>query len=96
MYTTIWQLTYWPHHYHYSFLVRALDIFLGEGDGLLPLSGQIPDLTATTEQYVQLQQAYQAKARADLERFTVILHGLLKVSTASSMWDTLKQYSLVA
>lgn len=46
----------------------------------LPLSGTIPDMTATTEQYVLLQQVYQTKARADLQRFTDILQSILKVS----------------
>jgi hypothetical protein len=53
-------------------------VFLSE-TGALPLSGAIPDLTATTEQYMLLQQAYQSKARADLDRFTATLHALLKV-----------------
>ena len=66
----------YPTH---SFLVRALDMFLAESGNQLPLSGAIPDLTATTEQYVLLQQAYHSKARADLDRFTHILHGVLQV-----------------
>jgi hypothetical protein len=61
-----------------SFLVRALDHFLTETSAL-PLSGTIPDMTATTDQYVLLQQTYQAKAHADLARFTALLHNALKV-----------------
>jgi hypothetical protein len=53
-------------------------VFLTEHN-TLPLSGAIPDLTATTEQYMLLQQAYQSKARADLDRFTAILRAVLKV-----------------
>ena len=63
----------------FSFLVRALDLFLAQNANQLPLSGTIPDLTATTEQYVLLQQAYQAKAKADLDQFTQLLHGVLEV-----------------
>lgn len=59
--------------------MRALDLFMQESDGALPLSGQIPDLTTTTEQYVLLQQAYQSKARADLDKFTGVLQGVLQV-----------------
>lgn len=66
----------------FSFLVRALDLFMSAHNGAPPLSGHIPDLTATTEQYVLLQQAYQSKARADLDKFTVLLHSVLQVSAA--------------
>jgi hypothetical protein len=58
--------------------VRALDLFLTETSAL-PLSGTIPDMTATTDQYVLLQQTYQTKAHADLARFTVLLRNALKV-----------------
>lgn len=61
-----------------SFLVRALDTYHAE-TGALPLSGTIPDMTSTTDQYVLLQQVYQTKARADLDRFTAILREALKV-----------------
>ena len=60
-------------------MVRALDSFYSE-TSTLPLSGAIPDLTATTEQYVLLQQIYQNKARADLVRFTHILQDVMQVT----------------
>lgn len=66
------------YHHPHSFLVRALDAFYAETH-TLPLSGTIPDMTATTDQYVLLQQVYQAKARADLNRFTALLREALKV-----------------
>jgi len=44
-------------------LVRALKDFVdAEGEGLLPVSGGIPDMTATTEFYIQIQKIYQQKA----------------------------------
>jgi len=38
-----------------------------DGDGNLPLRGTIPDMIASTEQYVELQQVYVARANRDLE-----------------------------
>ncbi|XP_061348767.1 NEDD8-activating enzyme E1 regulatory subunit AXR1-like isoform X1 [Gastrolobium bilobum] len=47
-------------------LVAALkDFIANEGDGEAPLEGSIPDMTSSTEQYVNLQNIYQAKAEAD-------------------------------
>lgn len=71
--------------------MRALDLFLAQNANQLPLSGTIPDLTATTEQYVLLQQAYQAKARADLDQFTQLLQGVLEVS-ASNVFSVIFYY----
>lgn len=34
----------------------------------LPLSGALPDMTATTDSYIQLQTIFQTKARQDLEQ----------------------------
>jgi amyloid beta precursor protein binding protein 1 len=65
---------------HFSFLIRALDLFLTESGGAIPLSGQIPDLTCTTELYVQLQQVYHHTAGQDLKAFKGILGRLLEVS----------------
>ncbi|EFN59362.1 hypothetical protein CHLNCDRAFT_137823 [Chlorella variabilis] len=47
-------------------LVAALRRFIeGEGKGLLPLEGSIPDMHASTQQYLELQRIYRAKADAD-------------------------------
>ncbi|KAK7312712.1 hypothetical protein VNO77_36795 [Canavalia gladiata] len=47
-------------------LVAALkDFITNEGGGETPLEGSIPDMTSSTEQYVNLQNIYQAKAEAD-------------------------------
>ncbi|XP_004515094.1 NEDD8-activating enzyme E1 regulatory subunit AXR1-like [Cicer arietinum] len=55
-------------------LVAALKDFVkNEGGGEAPLEGSIPDMTSSTEQYVNLQHIYQAKAEADfvaIERLT--------------------------
>ena len=36
--------------------------------GALPLSGALPDMTSTTDSYIQLQVIYQTKAKQDLEQ----------------------------
>ncbi|KAK9070049.1 hypothetical protein SSX86_010448 [Deinandra increscens subsp. villosa] len=47
-------------------MVAALKEFIAnEGGGEAPLDGSIPDMTSSTELYVNLQKLYQAKAEAD-------------------------------
>ncbi|NP_001288878.1 NEDD8-activating enzyme E1 regulatory subunit [Brassica rapa] len=47
-------------------MVAALKEFvLNEGDGEAPLEGSIPDMTSSTEHYINLQKIYLAKAEAD-------------------------------
>ncbi|CAI9301795.1 unnamed protein product [Lactuca saligna] len=47
-------------------MVAALKEFIGnEGGGEAPLEGSIPDMTSSTEIYINLQKLYQAKAEAD-------------------------------
>ncbi|KAJ1409873.1 hypothetical protein B484DRAFT_403078 [Ochromonadaceae sp. CCMP2298] len=71
----------------FDILVKTLSLFVAErqatlGDGtpdssLLPLPGNIPDLTATTERFVAMQRVYQAQAQADLTHFRNIMHALV-------------------
>jgi amyloid beta precursor protein binding protein 1 len=51
-----------------TILYRALKQFMQEHDGRPPLQGSIPDMTASTEWYVQLQTIYKQQADHDLER----------------------------
>ena len=61
------------------FLVAALKVFMeNEGAGSLPLTGNLPDMTATTEYYIELQQIYQARAAEDLSAFKRHLANLLE------------------
>ncbi|GMY09891.1 NEDD8-activating enzyme E1 regulatory subunit AXR1-like isoform X2 [Fagus crenata] len=47
-------------------MVAALKEFIAnEGGGEAPLEGSIPDMTSSTELYINLQNIYQAKAEAD-------------------------------
>lgn len=48
-------------------MVAALKEFIAhEGAAEVPLEGSIPDMTSSTEHYVNLQKVYQAKAEADV------------------------------
>lgn len=52
---------------HFWVMVAALKEFIAnEGGGEAPLDGSIPDMTSSTELYVNLQKLYQAKAEADV------------------------------
>jgi amyloid beta precursor protein binding protein 1 len=52
-------------------LAHALKGFVeNEGAGLLPLSGSLSDMTATTEGYITLQTLYQTKANEDVAAVT--------------------------
>lgn len=60
-------------------MVAALKDFVAhEGSGEVPLEGSIPDMTSSTEQYVNLQKIYQAKAEADFLAMEKHVQNLLK------------------
>ncbi|KAJ1404318.1 Ubiquitin-activating enzyme [Sesbania bispinosa] len=60
-------------------MVAALkDFVTNEGDGETPLEGSIPDMTSSTEQYVNLQNIYQAKAEADFLVIERLVRNTLK------------------
>ena len=49
-------------------VLAAIRAFVAqEGGGLLPLPGAIPDMTATTDLYLDLKRLYESKAEADVE-----------------------------
>ncbi|KAF3678333.1 NEDD8-activating enzyme E1 regulatory subunit [Capsicum annuum] len=60
-------------------LVAALKEFIAnEGGGETPLEGSIPDMTSSTELYINLQKTYQAKAEADFRDMEERVKNLLK------------------
>ncbi|KAJ3315447.1 NEDD8-activating enzyme E1 regulatory subunit [Boothiomyces sp. JEL0838] len=63
-------------------LIKALKLFMeNEGKNHLPLPGNVPDMKADTESYVQLQKLYHDKAEADkqcLKNYVVTLCSNLK------------------
>ncbi|KAF8053560.1 hypothetical protein N665_1398s0002 [Sinapis alba] len=62
-------------------MVAALKEFISnEGDGEAPLEGSMPDMTSSTEHYINLQKIYQTKAEADcLSMEQRVKHILVKV-----------------
>ena len=59
----------------YWFVVAALRQFLFI-EGALPVSGSLPDMTATTDLYVSLQRLYQQKAAEDVAEVTSLVNKL--------------------
>ncbi|KAL3860740.1 hypothetical protein ACJMK2_010815 [Sinanodonta woodiana] len=69
-------------------MARALKDFVdNEGEGALPVRGTIPDMTADSERYIQLQQVYRKKAAEDAskvsQRVQQLLHSIGKVGLIS-------------
>ncbi|KAI9176224.1 hypothetical protein LWI28_000014 [Acer negundo] len=64
---------------NYWVMVAALkDFIANEGGGEAPLEGSIPDMTSSTEHYVNLQKIYQAKAEADFLSIEQRVRNILK------------------
>ncbi|KAK6544781.1 hypothetical protein TWF694_001464 [Orbilia ellipsospora] len=60
-------------------IARAVKDFAeGKNGGLLPLPGALPDMKAESKDYIQLQNVYKSKARADLAEVVTIVKSLLK------------------
>lgn len=56
------------------FLARGLAEFVDAHDGLLPVTGVVPDMTASTDTYVALQQVYVTKAKQDAGHVRTLVH----------------------
>lgn len=57
-------------------LYRGLQTFMNQSQGRVPLNGAIPDMTANTDWYVQLQKIYKDQADADLETMKALCIGV--------------------
>ena len=67
-----------PESSDFWVLARALREFVAcEGKGKLPLRGSIPDMTSSSDMYMDLQRVYQTQARADMEAVASHLSELL-------------------
>ncbi|XP_031391190.1 NEDD8-activating enzyme E1 regulatory subunit AXR1 [Punica granatum] len=77
-------------------MVAALKEFIAnEGGGEVPLEGSIPDMTSSTEHYVNLQKIYHAKAEADFLVMEQRVRNLLKKTgrdSASIPKHTIKSF----
>ena len=62
----------------FDILVAALQQFMAENDGVVPVNGTIPDLTSTTELFLQLQEVYQLKASSDRALMRGIVNNISK------------------
>lgn len=60
-------------------MAKAMRDLLAQGatGGLLPLPGQLPDMTSDTSTFIQLQQVYQAKATEDRALFSACVDAVL-------------------
>ena len=66
------------------FIIHALKLFTEhEGQGLLPVRGEIPDMITNTSSYVQLVKIYQEQAKEDCDRVHNHLLDLLNEYNAS-------------
>ncbi|KAK3737522.1 hypothetical protein QZH41_010636, partial [Actinostola sp. cb2023] len=59
-------------------IARAVKEFVeNEGQGVLPLRGSIPDMTADSKRYITLQNIYQHQAKQDVAAVTQRVHSIL-------------------
>jgi amyloid beta precursor protein binding protein 1 len=61
----------------FDILLKSLKIFMERFNGCAPLNGQVPDMTATSASYVQIQKVYHDKAVADLHNLKAIIATVL-------------------
>lgn len=67
-----------PSSSSFWILLRAVKEFVeADPNHLLPLSGSLPDMKATSSGYIRLQNIYRAKAQSDLKVVTSIVERLL-------------------
>eukprot|EP00894_Picocystis_sp_ML_P001093 jgi/Pico_ML_1/51610/g2605.t1 len=60
------------------FLVAGLKRFLERSDGQLPLEGTIPDMTSTTDAYLELQRLYRERASKEADAVGTYVSELLQ------------------
>ncbi|RDD43316.1 NEDD8-activating enzyme E1 regulatory subunit [Trichoplax sp. H2] len=66
-----------PDSSNFWILVRALKEFVDK-TGTLPVRGSIPDMTADSTRYINLQRIYQAKANEDASKMTEYVKNILE------------------
>ncbi|CAF4769178.1 unnamed protein product, partial [Rotaria sp. Silwood2] len=61
------------------FIIHAIKLFTeNEGQGLLPVRGEVPDMITNTSSYIKLLKIYQEQAKKDCEIVNNYLFDLLK------------------
>lgn len=77
------------------FIINAIKLFTeNEGQGLLPIRGEVPDMLTNTSSYVKLVQIYQEQAKKDWETIHNYLIDLLKQHNRYSMMTSNEQATL--
>lgn len=75
-------------------MIRAVKEFvLQKNDGRLPVSGTIPDMISSSEEYIRLQMIYTEKAREDVDNVFGIVQNIINASNCSpgnSLYDETK------
>ena len=84
-----------PDSNNFWLLAKAVKEFVAnEGEGQLPLRGSIPDMTSSSDMYIDLQRVYQARARRDVEsvagHLSQILISMGRPSNSISMGEIKK------
>ncbi len=70
----------------FDVLLVALKRFMKDNNGYPPLNGSIPDMTASTSYYIDLQNVYKTKAQKDEEQMKNIIASIVEeCGNASSM-----------
>jgi amyloid beta precursor protein binding protein 1 len=60
----------------FDILLVALKRFMDNNNGYPPLNGSIPDMTASTTYYIQLQNIYKTKAQKDEDEMKTIIQSI--------------------
>ena len=77
------------------FILNAIKLFTEhEGEGLLPVRGEVPDMVTNTNSYVKLVEIYQGQARKDCEIVQNYLIDLLKKHNRFSTMNATEQATL--
>lgn len=75
-------------------VIKAIREFvLRKNDGRLPVSGSIPDMTSSSEEYIRLQTIYSKKAREDLDAVFGLVQNFISsinCSFGGSLYDDTK------
>lgn len=76
------------HSNIFWFIIHAIKLFTeNEGQGLLPVRGEVPDMLTKTNSYVKLVEIYQAQAKKDCDIVHKYLLDLLQTNDRLSDMD---------
>ena len=79
-----------PLHSSFDVLLLALHRFMIRSSNQPPIHGSIPDMTSSTERYIELQQIYKVKAEEDRTLFQSLVQEILyQVSQAQNVPSSL-------